>query len=232
MKKTTRPVQLTFDRLLDGLRKRGSRKKSPESGVPHLKRPRVTERTPVFVTIKLKEGLPDLRKPAEYEVIWNALMAARERPGRSTTGGFRIVDYGVLGNHCHLIIEALDNDSMSGGLNGLCGRIAKGLDKLWGRKGKVFAERYHCRVLKTAREVYYAKRYIYENARKHLLPTTKGRPDPFSSGLWFKGWKDYVHDGWFSWWGPVAEATSWLLREGWKRYGLLEVRPAWDKTIV
>ena len=32
--------------------------------------------------------------------------------------------------------------------------------------------------------------------------------------------------------GPVAEATSWLLREGWKLYGLLELRPAWDKTIV
>src|SRR4030095_14265313 len=57
-KKSARPVQLTFDRLLDGLRKRGGRKKSPDSGVPHLKRPRVTERTPVFVTIKLKEGLP------------------------------------------------------------------------------------------------------------------------------------------------------------------------------
>src|SRR4029450_5128107 len=218
-KKTARPVQLTFAQLLDGLRRRGGRKKSPDSGVPHLKRTRVTERTPVFVTIKLKEGLPDLRKPAEYEVIWNALMAARERPGRSTTGGFRIVDYVILGNHCHLLVEALDNDSMSRGMNGLCGRIAKGLDKLWGRKGKVFAERYHCRVLKTAREVYYAKRYIYENARKHLLPPRKGRPAPLSSGLWFKGWKDYVHDGCFSWWGPVAEATSWLLRQGGERGG-------------
>jgi len=204
-KKTARPVQLTFDRLLDGLRKRGGRKKSPDSGVPHLKRERVTERTPVLVTIKLREGLPDLRKPAEYQVIWNALMAARERPGRSTTGGFRLVDYVILGNHCHLIVEALDNDSMSRGMNGLCGRIAKGLDKLWGREGKVIAERYHCRVLKTAREVYNAKRYVYENARKHLLPTTRNRPDPYSSGLWFKGWK---------------------------RYGLLELRPAWDKTIV
>src|SRR4026207_1967025 len=106
-KKNARPVQLTLAPPRDGQRRRGGRKKSPDSGVPHLKRERVTERTPVLVTIKLKEGLPDLRKPAEYKVIWNALMAARERPGRSTTGGFRIVDYGVLGNHCHLIIEAL-----------------------------------------------------------------------------------------------------------------------------
>ena len=231
-KKTARPVQLTFARLLDGLRRRGGRKKSPDSGVPHLKRERITERTPALITIKLLEGLPDLRQGAEYQVIWNAMLAARERPGRSTTGGFRLVDYAILGNHCHFIIEALDNDSLSRGMNGLCGRIAKGLDNLWGRKGKVFAERYHCRILKTAREVHIAKRYLYENARKHLLPTVWGRPDPFSSGVWFKGWKDYVNNGWVAWRGPVAKATSWLLREGWKRYGLLELRPAWDKTIL
>src|SRR6185436_2387368 len=127
-KKVARPVQLTFARLLDGLRRRGGRKKSPDSGVPHLKRERVTERTPVLITIKLLEGLPDLRQGAEYQVIWNAMLAARERPGRSTTGGFRLVDYAILGNHCHFIIEALDNDSLSRGMNGLCGRIAKGLD--------------------------------------------------------------------------------------------------------
>ena len=88
------------------------------------------------------------------------------------------------------------------------------------------------RVLRTPREVYYAKRYVYENARKHLLRTYVNRPDPYSSELWFEGWKDYVHDGWLGWKSPVAEATSWLLREGWKLYGLLELRPAWDKTIV
>jgi REP element-mobilizing transposase RayT len=230
--RTARPEQLTFDRLLGGRRKGGGRKKSPDSGVSHLKRERVTARTPVLVTLKLKEELPDLRRPAEYSVIRKALEQACRRPGRSKTGGFRVVDFAILGNHQHLIVEALDNDSLSRGMNGLCARTAKALTKLWKRKGKVFAERYHSRVLKTPREVYNAKRYVYENARKHLLPTTRNRPDPYSSGLWFKGWKDYVHDGWFSWWGPVAEATSWLLREGWKRYGLLELRPAWDKTIV
>ena len=155
------------------------------------------------------------------------------RPGRSLVGGFRIVDYVVLGDHLHLLVEATDNEALALGICGLCGRMAKGLNKLWfGRKGKVFGDRYHMHVLRTPRAVHYAKRYIYENARKHRLPTNRGRPDPFSSGPWFKGWKDYVHDGWVAWVGPVAEATSWLLREGWKLYGLLELRPAWDKTIL
>ena len=61
------------------------------------------------------------------------------------------------------------------------------------------AQRLAYHVLKTPREVYCAKRYVYENARKHLLPTHRGRPEAFSSGLWFQGWKDYVHDGWVSW---------------------------------
>ena len=230
--RTARVEQLTFDGLVGGRRKGGGRKKSPDSGVSHLKREKVTERTPVLVTLKLKEELPDLRRPAEYGVIRKALEKACRRPGRSRMGGFRVVDFVILGNHEHLIVEALNNDSLSRGMNGLCARTAKALNKLWKRKGKVFAERYHSHVLKTPREVYNAKRYVYENARKHLLPTSRNRPDPFSSGLWFKGWKDYVHDGWLGWVSPVAVATSWLLREGWKRYGLLQLRPAWDKTIV
>ena len=44
----------------------------------------------------------------------------------------------------------------------------------------------------------------------------------------FTGWKDYVHDGFLSWEGPMAQARSWLLREGWKRHGLLDLRPVWD----
>ena len=35
----------------------------------HLRREKVTARTPVLVTLKLKEELPDLRRPAEYRVI-------------------------------------------------------------------------------------------------------------------------------------------------------------------
>ena len=125
----------------------------------------------------------------------------------------------------HLIVEATDNPSLSSGINGLCRRMAEGLNRLWWRRGKVFAERYHMRVLRTPREVYYAKRYVYENARKHLLPTYVNRPDPYSSGLWFEGWKDYVHDGWMAVAGPIAQAKTWLLAQGWRRHGLLVLRP-------
>ena len=96
----------------------------------------------------------------------------------------------------------------------------------------MFADRCHDHVLRTPREVYHAIRYVFGNARKHWQRwLQKGRPDPFSSGLWFAGWKDYVHDGWMGKESPVAKARGWLLGVGWRRCGALEVRWAWDTRL-
>jgi hypothetical protein len=78
-------------------------------------------------------------------------------------------------------------------------------------------------VLRTPREVYNVLRYVFGNARKHGRRWNPGRPDPFSSGLWFTGWCDYVHDGWIAAAGPVAKAKSWLCNVGWRRHGLLSL---------
>ena len=227
-KRKERAEQLTFDRLMGGRRKGAGRKKSPDSGVSHLKRETITKDTPVHVTWKLEPGLPSLRQPNEYSVAWGAIKAARERAGTSEDGWFALVHYSIQGDHLHLVVEAKDNDSLSRALNGLAVRLARGLNKLWGRVGSVFADRYHLRVLRTPRQVRNTLRYIFENARRHGLPRFRNRPDPFTSGLWFTGWKDYVHDGFLSWEGPMAQARSWLVREGWKRHGLLDLRPVWD----
>ena len=55
------------------------------------------------------------------------------------------------------------------GMQGLAIRIARGLNRLWGRKGKVFADRYHDRVLRTPREVRNALAYVLNNARRHAV---------------------------------------------------------------
>jgi hypothetical protein len=75
--------------------------------------------------------------------------------------------------------------------------------------------------------------YVLQNARRHgeqLDPTFNGM-DPFSSAWWFDGWRD---NGWREGLGPpelrtVAAPQTWLLREGWRKHGLLaidEVPPA------
>src|SRR5262245_44973199 len=134
-KRQTRVKQLTFDRLLGGRRKRRGRKKSPSSGVSHLKRAAVTERVPVHVTTKVVDDMPDRRQLGVREACSRCVREARERPGRSTTGWFRLVEFSIQGNHFHFIVEASDRETLCRSIGGLLGRIAKALNKLFKRSG-------------------------------------------------------------------------------------------------
>jgi hypothetical protein len=82
------------------------------------------------------------------------------------------------------------------GMRGLGCRLAQGLNKLWGRRGKVFARRFHERVLKSLRQVRNALRYVLNNHHKHGQVGRANRPDPFSTGAYCDGWSDFkrVHD--------------------------------------
>jgi hypothetical protein len=109
-------------------------------------------------------------------------------------------------------------------LQGLLIRLARGLNKLWGRKGKVFADRYHDRALKSPREVRNALVYVLGNGRKHaaqgrMIAAFDG-PDMFTSAPWFDGFVAAIEvrgiDGIPL---PVARARTWLANDGWRRLG-------------
>src|SRR5688572_28910781 len=102
---TYRARQLTFGQHLRRTRKKAGRKKSPDSGVPHLRRGEVPDRVPVHVTLRIEKGLPDLRDLEVLEVFWRVFEVARRRPGRSKHGWFRLVHYSIQGTHVHLIVE-------------------------------------------------------------------------------------------------------------------------------
>jgi len=82
------------------------------------------------------------------------------------------------------------------GCTGLTIRLARRLNALLGRRGKLFAQRYHARPLRTPTEVRNAIRYVLLNARHHGAARgavmARGWVDPHSSGLWFDGWKAAV----------------------------------------
>ena len=111
---------------------------------------------------------------------------------------------------------------------GLAIRIAKALNKLWGRRGGVFADRYHDRILKTPREVKNALVYVLANGKKHA---TEGREvtvpqaiDTFTSAPWFDGLREAITvRGIESMPRPVIDSRTWLLTLGWRRHGLLSV---------
>jgi REP element-mobilizing transposase RayT len=160
----------------------GRKPKGERAGVSHLKRAELASRFPVHVTVRLREDVPGARGRKTREVVRAAFRAGRER------FGFRLVQYSVQETHLHLLVEGRDREAVSRGMQGLLIRVAKALNKVWGRKGKVFADRYHDRILRTPREVKNAVRYVLKNAQHHGM-VFEGRPDPHSSGPWFDGWR-------------------------------------------
>jgi hypothetical protein len=75
-------------------------------------------------------------------------------------------------------------------MQGLGIRLAKAVNRVLGRRGKIRSDRYHCRALRTPREVRNTLIYVLLNGRKHHV-TGRGI-DPCSSGAWFSGWKHRV----------------------------------------
>jgi REP element-mobilizing transposase RayT len=77
----------------------------------------------VLVTIRVRAGLPSLRKKREFELIRSRLALAAER------FEVRLVEYSVQSNHAHLIVEAADERALGRAMKGLLVRIARGLNE-------------------------------------------------------------------------------------------------------
>jgi putative transposase len=172
-------------------------------GVPHLRRSEFAARHPVHVTMRLQSGVGYLRAYRRAKAVEAALREARERLG------VRIIHYSIQGNHLHLIVEAQSVEALSRAMQGFAIRLAKRLNKLAGRHGGVFADRFHARPLKTPREAKRAVRYVLTNYRHHALEYL---PD---------GWTDALASARFTQERPSADSpvvapSVWLLRVGWR----------------
>jgi len=187
--------------------------------VSHRARESFSSRTPLHITTGIRQDVPRLRNRTRCRVIRDALIAVLDEPG------FRVCEFSVQRSHLHLVCEAEDKGCLGRGMKRLKKRIANGINRQLGRKGSVFADRYHLEVLRCPRQTRNAICYVMHNARRHgeRLPTMYGGVDPFSSAWWFEGWVDA---GWRAGLAPpgircTSGAQSWLLRVGWKRSGLL-----------
>jgi REP element-mobilizing transposase RayT len=157
-----------------------------------------------------------LRGSATFRVVKSALRAGAQRDG------FRLVHYSVQSNHLHLIVEAHDAEHLSRGVAGLCVRLARHINRHFGRRGRLFATRFHARPLKTPREVRNALAYVLLNHRRHgaRLRDDDVAFDPCSSSACFDGWHerppDLPHDV-----VGTRPPRTWLLTTGWRRHRLL-----------
>ncbi len=223
-----KPIQLSLDHARKACGRGGWR---PGVGRPkgrttasHARRETFPGSAPLHVTLRIASGVGSLRNERAVRIV-RAVIAASHRDD------FRVVEFNVLGNHVHLLVEASDQRALTRGMQRLGIGLARRLNVLLGRRGALFAERYHARALRSPREVRNVVRYVLLNARHHAAERgerlARTWVDPFSSGPWFDGWNAPVgHDA--DWLRvlrrapcPTAPPRTWLLATGWRRHGLL-----------
>jgi len=203
-----------------GRRAGAGRKCGPNSRDPHRARAPLAARFPCHVTLKVRRGLPSMRSGRLVRELEHSFAAASER------GRFRLVHYSIQNDHLHALVEATSQRDLASGMKSLGSRLARAVNRVFGLRGRVLADRYHLHILRTPREVRNALAYVLLNARHHLAK--KGRRplppavDPASSGRFFSGWNRRFHPDSPRPPMPVAPAHTWLLRTGWRRHGLID----------
>jgi REP element-mobilizing transposase RayT len=177
-----------------GRKNRGARRQS------HRTRPLHKARFPLHVTLRIRRDVPSLRHQRRFARIKRAFRYGCD------AFGMRMCEFSVQADHIHLIVEAEDKQALSKGLGALEIRVARAINRVLGRTGSVFADRYHARVLRTPTEVSNAVHYVRYNWRHH--GDKLGLPvDPFSTLSGDACWEDlYDIDS-----KTVAQPRTWLL---------------------
>jgi putative transposase len=216
--------------------------KRPGAGRPRKKnnprrRPDVTRRTPVHVSLRVHHEVGRLRRRAGYAAIRRAIAACIGRLD------FRIAQVSIQSNHIHLIVEAEHRRALANGLRAFMISAAQHLDRARGRRGRVFIQRYHAVPLKNPRQTRHALTHVLNNWRRHREDREGTRQlqahvDPYSTGVLFDGWAGLakpftIPEGYEPL--PVCGARSWLLTVGWRKHhpliGLRET-PGPDRHLV
>jgi putative transposase len=203
MKRAKKPAQLELrPRTWGGRREGAGRPRRASSGVSHATRPAHPRRFPLHVTWRIRREVGNLRTDKRFLRIQRAFRYGGDR------FGLRLIEFSVQSNHVHLIVEANDKLALSRGLQGLAIRVAKGVNRASSRRGRVLADRYHARALRTPNEVRRAVAYVLRNLQHH----THEDPlyvDPYSSMAGEAVWH-LEPDGTYQL--VTARPRTWLLK--------------------
>ena len=195
----------------------GRPRRGPRRSVPHLRREDFNPNHPLHVTLRVLDDVGRLRRRDAFVAVRKAMLVVANRED------FRIVHLSVQGNHIHVICEAASREALTSGMTAFKTSAGRRINAASGRCGRVFSDRYHAKVLKTPTEVRNAIAYVLNNWRRHHEDRGASyRVDPFSTGIYFRGWKEtdipkvlvipptvVVL--------PYREPRTWLLTTGWKR---------------
>ena len=107
-----------------------------DARVPHRERRRFTRRSVVGITLRLIDGLPRLRGKRFIPELREAFQRGCAK------AGFAICQFSIQGNHLHLVVEADNHVALAKGMQAFAVRIARAVNRIAGRKGRVFNDRY------------------------------------------------------------------------------------------
>ena len=190
--------QLALDIPQRGGKRKGAgrKRKAPRPRVSHRTRPKFDKAAAVLVTLRVAVDVANLRSNRFFEAITTCFANARGR------FGLRVIEFAVLGNHLHLLVEADCDESLSRGMQGLCVRLARAINRVMGRRGTVFEDHYHARLLPSPTQLVNAIGYVLGNHERHYGPSRA--IDPFSSLACDRG-------------RVLARPRTWLVKHGWRR---------------
>ena len=201
----------------------GRKRRGPRHDPPHRARPEHKRWQPVHVVLRTRADVPRLRRRKVYEAVRRALRVVAVRHA------FRVVHVSIQHNHLHLLVEADDGPALSRGMQGLDISLARRINRACGRRGKLFAHRYHATAITSPRQTRNALAYVLNNWRRHREDRDTGSKaalDRFSSAIVFDGWiaatRFAIPEGYTPL--PVARAKTWLLRIGWRRHAAIDWR--------
>lgn len=176
----------------------------------------------------LRSAFRPLRSKFVFPTVCIAIAGANRRDPEQ----FRVVHFSVQWDHVHLIVEASDKQTLSSGIRSVVIRIARAVNALAMRRGRVWADRFHDRELTSPRQVRNALVYVLANFRKHAKRPPPAGVDAFSSAARFDGFRDVQKSEALPRAGPpfhqglerhvdVSRPKEWLTRTGWRRAGLI-----------
>ena len=139
----------------------GRKPAGAKAAVSHARRPALSRHHPVHVTLRVRREVWNLRSQRCFRAIASGFANGKRR------AGFGLVHFSVQGNHLHLIVEAENAVRLARGIQGLAIRIARSLNRVMQRRGKVFADRYHAHALKSPRETAHSMVYVLRNFARH-----------------------------------------------------------------
>src|SRR5579862_3192678 len=207
-----------------GKRKGAGRPASgPRSSEKHKRRPALRASEPVHVVLRATEDVGMLRRRQVYQAIRKALVTTFARDN------FRVVHLSIQRDHVHLLGAASDRIALARGMQAFQISAAKHINATMTRNGKrrrgtVFPDRYHSKIINSRRGARHALAYVLNNWRKHREPLVREYAvDPFSTAIHFDGWRDLHATGFPASYEPlpVWRPKTWLLRDGWRPYGLV-----------